>query len=90
MAARLTWQEYIREHVGSASPRPGSQVQTWSWRFSPRTFLHCSAYILLCVAGREAGKRKRKRLRSSPGEGRWESSSEASDVCCHPFLPDFE
>lgn len=55
--ARLTWRAGSRGRAGSASPRPGIQAQTWSWKFSPRIFLRCSAYIHL---GGRAGRRERE------------------------------
>lgn len=56
----LTWKECSRERAGSESSRAGIQVQTWFWKFCPRSFLHCSACIHLGRMGKKERKKETK------------------------------
>lgn len=58
---RLTWKEYIHEHVGFESSRLGTRVQTWSWKFCPHNFPHCNACIHLHRIEKEEKKDEKRK-----------------------------
>lgn len=58
---RLTWKEYIHEHVGFESSRLGTRVQTLSWKFCPHNFPHCNAYIPLHRMEKEEKKEEKQK-----------------------------